>query len=183
MGHPLKPLPVKLFVGMLSKDPALFERCTVLLTGRYGPVELESPAEEWGPSDYYREEMGAPLFRKFIAFRHPVDPALLARVKHHTNSMEASFALSEGSRVRRTVNLDPGYVTEAKVVLATTKDFAHRVYIGDGIYAEATLLYRKEDGGFIATDHTYPDFRSSEVRTWFREVRKRLRTDLAGWTR
>jgi Domain of unknown function (DUF4416) len=183
MGISLKPLPVKLFIGMLSADAALFERCARLLADRYGALELESPVREWGRSDYYREEMGAPLFRKFISFRHAVDPAVLARVKQHTNDMEAAFALREGARVQRTINLDPGYVTEAKVVLATTKDFAHRVYIGDGIYAESTLLYRKEDRGFIAVDHTYPDFRTPEVRAWFLEVRQRLRTEIAGRAR
>jgi len=183
MGIPLEPIPVKLFIGMLSGDPAHFDRCAGLLTGHYGPLELESPVWKWDRSDYYREEMGAPLFRKFISFRNVVDPVILAAVRHHTNSVEASLAVREASRVRRTVNLDPGYVTEAKVVLSTTKDFAHRVYIGDGIYAEVTLRYRKEEQGFIEMDHTYPDFRSAEIRAWFLDVRERLRATLSGRAR
>ena len=182
MGTPREPNPVKLFIGMLTGDPALFGRCTDLLSGQYGPVEMESPVRDWSYSDYYGEEIGAPLFRKFIAFRQVVDPATLASTKLRTNSIEASLALGDTTRMRRTINLDPGYVAEAKVVLATTKDYAHRIYIGDGIYAEVTLLYRKAEQGFIALDHTYPDFCSAEVRQWFLAVRERLRAGLAAKT-
>jgi hypothetical protein len=178
MGTPREPNPVKLFIGMLSVDPRLFDRCAGLLADQYGPIELESPVQQWSCSDYYREEMGAPLYRKFVAFRRLVDPGILAAAKHRAGGVEAMLALPERDRLRRTVNLDPGYVDEAKVVLATTKDFAHRIYIGDGMYAEVTLRYRKAEQGFIALDHTYPDFRSAEVRAWFLEVRERLRAAL-----
>ena len=178
MGTPTTPLPVKLFVGMLATEPSLFDRCSGMLTVHYGPVELESPVWDWRHSDYYADEMGAPLLRKFICFQDIVDPAILSSVKHHTNRIEAVLTERAALPERRTVNLDPGYVTEAKVVLASTKDYAHRISIGDGIYAEVTLVYRKEDREFSTLDHTYPDFRSGEARAWFLGVRERLRTEL-----
>jgi hypothetical protein len=73
------------------------------------------------------------------------------------------------------VNIDPGYVTESKVVLATTKDFSHRIYIGNRMYAEVTLRYRKDIRAFVALEHTYPDFRSAETQAWFARVREHLR--------
>ena len=183
MGIPTTPLPVKLFIGMLAADPGLFDQCAVLLAGHYGPVESESPVWGWYASDYYREEMGAVLFRKFISFQRLVDPDVLPSVKLRTNSMEASLAVPGEPPGRRRINLDPGYVTEAKVVLASTKDYSHRISIGSGMYAEVTLHYSKKDQGFVASGHTYPDYRSDEVRAWFCAVRNHLRTALRGRTR
>jgi hypothetical protein len=175
MGVPVDPKPVKLFVGMLSSNARLFDACARRLADEYGPVDLESEITPWEHSDYYRDEMGPGLLRKFLCFERLVDPGILPSVKHRTSQRETSFAVHDAACMRRTVNIDPGYVTESKVVLATTKDFSHRIYIGDRIYAEVTLRYRKDIRAFVALEHTYPDFRSPETRAWFARVREHLR--------
>ncbi|HWR73878.1 MAG TPA: DUF4416 family protein [Nitrospirota bacterium] len=174
--HP--PIPVKLFVGMLSADPALFDECRVLLGEEYGATDLESPALPWDHTDYYEEEMGSGLLRKFIFFEKLIDPALLASVKKRTIGIEALKAVAPGHRVTRRINLDPGYVTEAKVVLASAKDFAHRIYIGEHLYAEVTLQYRVRDRTFLSLEHTYPDFRTKETIELFLKAREMLRKGL-----
>ena len=173
------PIPVKLFVGMLSPEPALFNTCADLLCKEYGPVDYPSESFPGTNSDYYREEMGPNILRTFIFFERTTDPGRLSWIKKFTNDLEKSPSCREcRTGFRRRINLDPGYVTEAKVVLASTKDFAHRVYIGDGIYAEVTLRYGNKDRSFTAFDHTYLDYCSETYITMFNESRELLRTAL-----
>jgi hypothetical protein len=124
--------------------------------------------------------MGTDLRRMFIFFERLIDPGDLSRIKLHSMHLEEELSPTIASTSQRVVNLDPGYVTEAKVVLATTKDFPHRIYIGEGIYAESTLHYSKKSGTYLAVDHTYPDFRSRYSRNLFNKARKKLRTTLRG---
>jgi hypothetical protein len=178
MGVLVDPLSAKLFVGMLSGNAALFDACAHSLEADYGPVELESERTLWTYSNYYRDEMGPGLFRKFLCFERLIDPGILSSVKQRTTQLEASLAVNRASGKKRTINLDPGYVTESKVVLATTKDYSHRIYIGNRIYAEVTLRYRREMRTFVALEHTYPDFRSRKTQEWFVRVREYLRASL-----
>jgi len=101
-------------------------------------------------------------------------------VKHLTNRIEAGFTVASGTSVRRRINLDPGYVTEAKVVLASTKDYSHRIYLREGIYAEVTLHYSTKEKTFLPLAYTYPEFRTKESMDLFRKVREMLRATLRG---
>ncbi len=177
MGIIRQPKPVKLFIGMLSPDTALFGACVDILCKQYGPLDYQSEIIPWEFTDYYREEMGLALLRKFIFFERLTDPGKLPEVKIFTNGLEERFAVSLENAVHRRINLDPGYVTEAKVVLATTKDYTHRVFIGGDVYAEVTLQYR--GGTFMPLEHTYPDYRTKSSREMFATARKLLRTSLS----
>ncbi len=179
MGTPHAPLPVKLFVGMLSADPVLFDSCAEILRARYGPIDRESQILPWDRTEYYREEMGTGLGRKFLFFERLIDPGDLAEIKRFTDTVERDLGIKTGNAVRRRINLDPGYITEAKVVLASTKDFSHRLYIGSGIYAEVTLQYRSQERAYAPLEHTFPDYRSEAYRALFGEARDRLRTALS----
>ena len=178
MGTIRHPQPAKLFFGMLSSDPSLFDACARILVTEYGPVDLESEILPWNITNYYREELGDRILRKFIFLERLIDPSELPRTKIFTNNVESTFATREIRGLHRRINLDPGYLTQAKVVLATTKDFAHRIYIGDGIYAEATLRYSSPDRGFVPFDHTYPDYRTEQYTAIFNKARENLRSAL-----
>lgn len=175
MGISRSPLPVKLFVGMLASDKARFDAAGTALSSEYGPISMHSDTFAWNRTDYYRDELGTGILRKFVFFEKLFDPAILPAVKHFTNTLEYSCSTHHDSLARRTINLDPGYVTEAKVVLASTKDFAHRMYIGNGIYAEVTLRYSAHKRSFEAVDHTYPDFREATHLQLFNLCRTGLR--------
>jgi hypothetical protein len=172
------PIPVKLFIGMLSPDPALFAECTEMLSGEYGPVDYQSEIAPWTNSNFYQDEMGPGILRKFIFFERLLDPGELSAIKINTTRIEKNLADMAGNRSRRRINLDPGYVTEAKVVLATTKDYSHRLYIGNGIYAEVTLRYGTRERSFTPFDHTYLDYCSEPYRAMFNKARELLRTAL-----
>jgi hypothetical protein len=173
-----RPIPVKLFIGMLSPEPALLDTCADIVCGEYGPADYQSESVPWAYSDFYKEEMGSGILRKFIFFERLMDPGNLSSVKINTIRIEKSLSVQTANRARRRINLDPGYVTEAKVVLATTKDYAHRLYIGEGIYAEVTLRYGNKDRSFTPFDYTYLDYCSETSKRMFNKARDLLRTAL-----
>ena len=178
MGQIRSPLPVMLFIGMLSPEPGLFDECSNFLQRDFGPIDSGSEYMPWDISDYYREEMGPNIFRMFIFFKRTMDPGRLSAIKKLTNDIENKYTVNAAPGLRRRINLDPGYVTEAKVVLASTKDFAHRVYIGDGIYAEVTLRFSAKDRSFVPHEYTFPEFRTEPYLSMFNSVRNDLRAEL-----
>jgi hypothetical protein len=159
----------KLFMGVLASSENALEQARRRVVGRYGPVDLESAVFPFDYTTYYNEEMGEAILRQFLSFRDLFDPANLRRIKGEAIGIEREMAV-EGKRV---ANLDPGYVNFSTVVLATTKDASYRVYLGEGIYAEATLCYRK--GAFGPFDWTYRDYRDEESLRFFGEVRAKFK--------
>ena len=138
----------------------------------FGPVILESPSYPFTHTTYYEAEMGTGLEKFFWAFGGFFPRESLVEAKIFTNALEERLADKRGGTLKRRVNLDPGYVTEAQLVLATTKGYSHRIYLRDGIYAEVTLVYYK--GGFKPLDWTYPDYRMPMVLQFMEEVRRGL---------
>jgi len=165
MGTPKKPELVRLFVGMLSGDQKLFSTATNILMKKFGPVLLESEIIPFEFTDYYTPEMGENLLRKFMAFKRMVSPEKLASIKLFTNHLEETYSQNK----KRRINLDPGLLTPARVILASTKDFSHRIYLKSGIYAEITLLFRKRK--FETLIWTYPDYRTEPYLKFFLALR------------
>ena len=165
MGETREPQLVKTFVGILTGRLSLLSMVNNLLQERLGPIDIESDLLEFNYTRYYENEMGPGLTRCFVGFDLLEPPDRLVEVKSFTNELERTFS-EEGKRV---VNLDPGYLTAAKVVLASTKDYAHRLYLGDGIYGEVTLIY--QDKRFRILPWTYPDYRTEMYHEFFMRLR------------
>ena len=183
MGKIREPLPAKLIMPMFSGLPRLFEAAEEALIGHFGPVDYRSPRLPFIYTAYYEREFGRDLERQFLSFERLIDPGRLAEIKLLTNALEEQSGESghwtsfdsrhsycESKLVHRRINLDPGYISEAKLVLATTKNYDHRIYIGQGIYAEVTLAYRDQD--FRPWPWTYPDYRSEAYLEIFRIIRR-----------
>lgn len=162
-----------LFVGALYSQPGVFEHCLPELSQLFGPIVLQSKVMTWDHSPYYTEEMGSPIFRSFLFFQRCIDAALLPEIKISTDEMERGN-LKDG---RRQLNLDPGYLTEAKVILASTKNYSHRIYLGSGIYAEQEYIFSK--GAYRPLSHTYTDYKKTEYLAVFSRARQLFRTMLA----
>lgn len=177
MGSIKPPKKVKLFVGLLSADRDLGQRACQLLRKHYGQTDLQSEYWPFGHTDYYLAEMGENLERHFVCFDDLIYPDAIAEIKRQTIEIEArichDLALPPQSRP---VNLDPGYMSLSKLVLATTKDYSHRIYLRRGIYAEVTLRYH--DGGWQAWPWTYPDYASEPCREFFLHMRERLKSQI-----
>jgi hypothetical protein len=135
-----------------------------------GKVAISSPPYEFTETDYYAPTMGNDLKKQFLAFERLIDPGELAAIKRQTNEWEVECAALGRHPESRPLNLDPGYITPAKLVLASTKDHAHRIYIGEGIYAEVTLSYR--GGRWRPQEWTYPDYRREDYQQFFDECRR-----------
>ena len=165
MGLAKEHRPVKLIVGMFTAQETLFDEARVELSGTYGRVDHVSPVWPFDFTTYYAEEFGEKLLRQFLAFEDLIDPATLPETKLYTNEFEQRFSLGS----RRRINLDPGYIDLSKLVLATTKNHQHRLYLGRGVYGEVTLRFTRKS--FRPWEWTYPDYRSDHYVQFFNEVR------------
>lgn len=177
MTQPKPFAPAKLVCGVIFGQDPLYDRAKRLLVERYGPSDLESPAFTFDLTDYYEKEMGPGLKRRFMTFVRLVMPERLAGIKLQTNGLEDRIREDEGTP-GRVVNIDPGCLTASALIMATAKDFAHRVPLAHGVYAHLELLFTKADLMFL--DWTYPDFRQDGYRQFFLDVRKRYLEQLKG---
>ena len=154
MGKIRPPEAALLFVGTLYSDPEVFLSAEKVLVANFGDVLFVSPPVNWHYSSYYRDELGSSVRRRFIFYKNLFDTGTLADTKVRTNGIEDSFSVDG----KRRINLDPGYLTLAKIVLASTKNRAHRINLGKAIYGEVTLLYDGREGAFKPHFFTYLDY-------------------------
>jgi hypothetical protein len=171
LSQPQAPQPAKLVVGIFLNDKQLLDRVVGPLRSAFGAVDMLSPWFDFDYTDYYASEMGKPLYRRMVAFRTLIHQETLAAIKCRTNAIEAT--LTEGGR--RRVNIDPGYLLHERFVLATGKNFTHRIYIGQGIYADLTLMYQK--GEFRTLPWTYPDYAAADMQAFLARVRRKYASD------
>ena len=167
---------VKLICGVITGRKDLLERSREALSSEFGPIDNESDLFPFEHTKYYEKEMGTGLVRKLYSFEKPIDPGTIADIKLRTIQMEEDMTRDSDTDVQRVVNLDPGYISLLKLVLATTKDRGHRIYLRDGIFAEVTLQY--VEGGFQPLPSTYPDYRQDEYRKFFGRIREEFRKGL-----
>lgn len=180
MGQSKPTTAVKLIVGMLSGQEALFDMAQEKMTEWWGGIDIQSEVMDFACTHYYEDQMGPALKRKFVSFTRLIDPGELAEIKHQSNDLEEQIAAGKAGKavgVERPINLDPGYIEPSKLVLATTKNYSHRVYIGSGMYAEATLHYHK--GSWQAWPYTYPDYAGGQYSEFFSQVRRKLMEQLS----
>jgi hypothetical protein len=167
-----KPEPVKLIVGILAADKICLQAAVDSIATEYGEYDLISEAFDFNQTDYYKDEAGENILRQFVSFTELIDPGKLASIKHRTNKIEEELAKKLDTPLPRPVNLDPGILERSKLVLASTKNFSHRIYIGDSMYAELTLSFCK--GKWESFQYTFPDFREDRYHGFLSKVREKL---------
>jgi hypothetical protein len=164
--------PVNLIIGLISKDIDLFDELKLVLSKKFSQVDFESQIFDFIHTSYYQEELGKDLKRKFFSFKELIKEDELVDVKLYTLGLEDEFSIIDKKGIKkRRINIDPGYVSLSKLILATRKDYYHRIYIRDGIYQEVTLYYRRKEG-FVAFPWTYPDYKTYEYRNTFNKIRE-----------
>jgi hypothetical protein len=176
MGQPTDPAPVLLLLAAFSRYDAAIAWARRRAEAAWGPVALESPPFSFDQTHYYDASMGPGLRKVFFGFARLADPAALVDWKLATNAWEHEYAATAGHAEPRPLNLDPGYITLGKLVLASTKDFTHRIYLGRGIYAEITLYYKERAWQHHAW--TFPDYRSEEYHAFLSQCREYLHNEL-----
>jgi hypothetical protein len=165
--------PVLQIVAAFSRHQEALAWARTKAESAWGPMALSSDAFEFRETNYYDATMGVGLLKQFFALEQLIDPERLVELKLQTNAWEVEYAALGKHDEQRPLNLDPGYITLAKLVLASTKDHAHRIYLGRGIYAEITLKFR--DGAWQASDWTYPDYRRPDFQEFFSQCRDYLK--------
>jgi hypothetical protein len=166
------PKPVKLICGLLFNSQADLDAVDRELESRFGPIDSRSPIFDFAFTDYYTAEMGEGLRKRFCAFDDLIIPDALPEIKNAAIEIESGFTAS-GARM---INVDPGYLEESKLVLASTKNFSHRIYLRDSIWAEVTLRFIR--GQFVKHDWTYPDYCQELAIEFLNNVRDNYRKQL-----
>jgi hypothetical protein len=175
MGTIRPPEPVKLFAAVLTSLTGRLPEVEGRLAALFGAVDARSEAFPFDHTHYYDAEMGAPLVRVFLGFRDLISPGELPQAKTKTNALEAELARAFGT-VPRPINIDPGYLEQSKIVLASTKNFSHRIFLGGGIYAEVTMYFEAREWRHFPW--TFPDFRSGRYDQFFMDLRSAYRLQL-----
>jgi hypothetical protein len=168
MGVPAAPKKVQLFCGVLFNGGADLDSLPGELQNLFGPIESTSAVFDFTYTGYYENEMGAGLRKIFYVFDELIDAERIADIKIETNKLEEKYIGAGGGR---RANLDPGYLDLSKLVLPTTKDRGHRIYLGRGIFAEVTLVFERKT--FTPLPWTYADFKSETYIEYFNVLRKR----------
>ncbi len=188
--------PVKLICGIIAERDEHFIRAEECLSGLFGPIDSRSPRFPFVFTDYYEAEMGPGLKRGFLGFERLVDPSGLVAIKIRTNGLEQEIASEFGMGRRlggqeppgrrsqpgclgRVVNLDPGYLTAAALIMATAKNFSHRIPLREGIYGHLEFLFTKT--GIRRLDWTYPDFAQAGYQAYFLDIRREYLRRLKTW--
>jgi hypothetical protein len=174
MSIPREPKSAKLVISVFMHDKPLLLEAARSLSKSFGSVDVVSPWFPFDQTDYYAPEMGAPLFRRLIGFDTLIQQDTLADIKCLTNNLEGQFS----KKGKRLINIDPGYMVPERFVLATGKNYAHRVYLRAGIYADLTLIYRK--GRFCPLDWTYRDYAGEPIVSFLRAIRDKYMHQLRG---
>jgi hypothetical protein len=172
MGKIGRPRQVRLFASIIFRRDADVEGALRVLGGAMGPIEEKTPPALFTHTTYYDSEMGEGLMLSFILFSPLVDREVLPDIKIFTNATEDLFS-EDG---RRTVNIDSGYIALEHVILATTKGYAHRVYLGKGIHADLTLMFNS--GSYRALEWTYPDYAQEQTIALFNRWREACKQSL-----
>lgn len=176
MGTPGEPKPVKLFTALLFHDNEVLAAAEKDLQNLFGPIDLASESLPWALTDYYEEEMGRGLLRRFVSFEPLVSPETLPEAKLGTQALEGRNRWARDERRGRRVNIDPGYLDAGKVVLVSTKGAPHRLYLRSGIYGETTLSF--QNGSFHPLATTYPDYLWPAAMSFFAQLRSRYLSQL-----
>ena len=169
MGN-IKPFKKEKLITGIIYNPELAELGFIRekLSALFGPVDIEAGPIPFIYTTYYHEEMGKPLMRVLFSYENPVDPSLISSIKTKTNELEDTLFSRESKRY---VNIDPGLVCGSHLMLATTKNFAHRIPLQEGIYGEITMFYRHKKWEFL--EWTYPDFKTADYLQFLSKVREK----------
>jgi hypothetical protein len=171
MSAPQEPKPGKLVIGLILKDRPLVASAAAELSSAFGSIDLVSSWMPFEYTPYYTPEMGSPLYRRLLTFKTLIPQEELAGIKITTNRLEEKFSHNG----KRRINIDPGYLLHERFVLASGKNFSHRIYIGRGIYADLTLIY--QNGEFQRLPWTYPDYADQPILSFLEQVRHKYAVD------
>lgn len=165
----------KPFFSIFSANTDLIKETMDKISKVYGEIDWESDFLNFDQTTYYEKEFGKNLKRKIFTIKTLINPINAIEIKLSSMKMEDDLRL-DGKRI---INIDPGYIELSRVILTTRKPYSHRIYIGKGIYADLTLIFKRGEG-YLPLPWTYPDYASEQYRSFFNDLRKVLKMNLKG---
>lgn len=172
MSQPQAAKPSKLVIGILLNNKSLLHEVAANLVQMFGKLDMLSAWMDFDFTEYYAKEMGKPLYRRMLVFSELIEQQDLAKIKLATNEVEKTYAIDGNRRV----NIDPGYLLYERFVLATGKNYSHRIYIGHRIYADLTLIFQQ--GTYQSLPWTYPDYGDQKMVGFLNQVREKYGADI-----
>jgi hypothetical protein len=165
MSIPKIPSPAFLFFNIFSKKKDLIIQTLNEIEQYYGEFCWITSFFPFTSTHYYEKEFGNNLIRVIAALYNFIDQDRLLETKKFSYHLESKFSENK----KRLVNIDPGMITAERLVLATGKNFTHRIYLGEGIFADLTLIFQKNS--FRTLSWTFPDYGSKEFISFFNNAR------------
>lgn len=167
--------PAKVVCGVLHHPEVDLVALESQLEAKWGTIQHRSPSYPFSEgSQYYCHETGEEHHRYFLSFQDLVHPEKLSEHKRWAMEME-TWAKTQWPHSPRPINLDSGLIQRGRFVLATTKDFAHRIYCARGIYAEVTATLHKRE--VKSLPWTYPDIAQHHYDTFLLRCHQSLIED------
>ncbi|MGI9533404.1 MAG: DUF4416 family protein [Thermodesulfobacteriota bacterium] len=166
MSNLIEPRPVKIIFSVIFNDKTDTNLIINMITEHFGSTDYESKLIKFDKTNYYTDEMGTNLCRKIISKKELLNRDKIVDIKIKANEIEQETSIDD----KRIINIDPGYLASEHFVLSTGKGYAHRPYLGKGVYADLTLIYR--DKKFSELEWTYPDYKSVVIQNILKEIRK-----------
>ncbi len=155
-----------IIIAFMYKDSKIYKQVCDEFIETLGAIEKEAEPFDFSHSSYYESEMGTGLKKSLVAFSTLQKRDKLVDIKHIANDIEKKYSEDD----RRQINIDPAILTLENFVLATNKNFTHRIYLKDNIFADLTLVYKKKKG-YSPLEWTYLDYKSDYVVSFLNEVR------------
>jgi len=171
MAEPTSPEKAILVIGITYSNDIGKDAAVKILIDEFGAVDKQSESFIFDFTDYYKKEMGAGLKKIFMTFKEAINVSQLPDIKLFTNKIE-----QQGSNNgNRDINLDPGYITKDKLIVASCKPRPHRIYLDKGVYAHFMFLFKKNE--IVSFRWTFPDYMGKENQQWFLDIRNDLIKD------
>lgn len=137
MSDLLKPSKCFLFCSCLYNQEAALVSFDKIFEGRFGP-SIKFTHEFFPMKDFYAKEMGEAIHLKRVIY---LSTQLFDREQIVTEKLWATHLenvnLKNG---KRTLNIDVGTISLENLILATGKNFVHRIYLSDGVFADLNLI-------------------------------------------
>ena len=155
---------MKLLIAVMYADKETLDKAVIELKKSFGDIDNESAEYDFNFTTYYEKEMGKNLKKKFLSFAKTITNEELAKIRIETGKIEDSFRINN----KRTINIDPGYISEEGVFMASLKHRPFKTEIGKGIFLHKILGF--DDDKIIEFNHTFADYKHDKIKEFFVKI-------------
>jgi hypothetical protein len=154
----------RLLFAIMYPDKEILDVCVDILEKEFGSIKLIGEEYVFNFTRYYEEEFGRNLKKQIFVFEKTIEKHDLVKIRSRTGEIEQQLAKED----KRVVNIDPGYISETELALATRKGRDFKEELGEGIFVHKVLEFKNKE--IITFRHTFADYRLEKNLEFFRKV-------------